>query len=228
MLGPAQQTLHSPKLLDYCEQNDLKYIVGFSSNNVLKPKAARYVFAAEMFFVDAGSKESQRIFGDIAYRAKTWNEDRRIIVKAERLPDGNNKLGKENTRFIVTNLEGTAKELYEDVYCARGDMENRIKEQQLMLFADRTSCHDFTANRLRLLLSSFAYVLMETLRRTALFGTELEKAQCSTIRLKLFKIAALVKESVRRIVFSLASACPFRELWLTVSERLGVISRESG
>lgn len=219
---------YGPKLLDYCERNDLKYIVGFSSNPLLKRMASNYVFASEMFFVEGGSSEPFRIFGDLNYRAKTWSSDRRVIVKAERLLDGENKLGKENTRFIVTNLDGTAKELYEDVYCARGDMENRIKEQQLMLFADRTSCHDFTANRFRLLLSSFSYVLMETMRRTALYGTELAKAQCSTIRLKLFKVAALVKESVRRIVFSLPDAYPFRELWLTVSERLGAISRESG
>jgi len=126
------------------------------------------------------------------------------------------------TRYIVTNLDGTAKELYEDVYCARGDMENRIKEQQLMLFADRTSCHDFCANRFRLFLSSCAYVLMETLRRTALCGTEMAKAQCSTIRLKLFKVAAVVKESVRRLVFSLSEFFPFRELWRRMFSRLSL------
>ena len=125
-------------------------------------------------------------------------------------------LGKENTRYIVTNLEGDAKALYEEVYCARGDMENRIKEQQSMLFADRTSCHSFAANRFRLFLSSCAYVLMETLRRTALCGTSMAKAQCNTIRVKLFKIAAVVTESVRRIVFSMPNLCPMRELWLKV------------
>ena len=99
-------------------------------------------------------------------------------------------------------------------------MENRIKEQQLMLFADRTSCHDFLANRFRLFLSSCAYVLMETIRRTALQGTALANAQCDTIRLKLFKIAAVVTESVRRIVFSLSSGCPFSSLWCRVADRL--------
>jgi hypothetical protein len=108
---------------------------------------------------------------------------------------------------------------YEDVYCARGDMENRIKEQQ-MLFADRTSCHGFVANRFRLFLSSCAYVLMETLRRTALFGTEMAKAQCNTIRVKLFKVAAVVTESIRRIVFSLSKVYPMGDLWLRVYNRL--------
>jgi hypothetical protein len=116
-------------------------------------------------------------------------------VKAERLPDGSNSEGKENTRYIVTNLSGHPQDLYENTYCQRGDMENRIKEQQLMLFADRTSCHEFQANQFRLLLATFAFVLFETLRRLFLVGTVLERAQCDTIRSKLIKIGVCVRES---------------------------------
>jgi hypothetical protein len=209
-----------PKLLRYCDRNGYKYILGIASNAVLKRLSANIVSAAEMFFVDAGSKEAFRLFWEYEYQAKSWNQARKVIVKAERLPDGENFFGKENTRYVVTNLDGTAKELYENIYCARGDMENRIKEQQSMLFADRTSCHGFEANRFRLFLSSCAYVLMETLRRTALCGTELASAQCGTIRLKLFKVAAVVRESVRRIVFSLSSVFPFQALWRRIFSRL--------
>jgi len=138
---------------------------------VLKTLSEKIIFATEMFFVDAGSREPFRLFWEYDYQAKTWSHARKVIVKAERLPDKNDFRDKENTRFIVTNLEGKAKELYENVYCARGDMENRIQEQQLMLFADRTSCHRFEANRFRLFLSCCDYVLMETRRRTALAGT---------------------------------------------------------
>jgi hypothetical protein len=173
-----------------------------------------------LFFKDAGSQESFRMYDEFEYKAGSWKVFRKIIVKAERLPKVGDLDGKENTRYIVTNLEGTPQSLYEDVHCARGDMENRIKEQQLMLFADRTSCHGFTANRFRLFLSSCAYVLLETIRRTALQGTELANAQCDTIRLKLFKIAAVVKESTRRILFSLPSSFPLSALWCRVAERL--------
>ena len=209
-----------PKLLNYCDKNGYKYILGMSSNAVLKRLSENIVSATEMFFVDGGSKEPFRLFWEFEYQAKTWKNAHKVVVKAERLPDGDNFPGKENTRYIVTNIEGVAKELYENIYCARGDMENRIKEQQLWLFADRTSCHSFEANRFRLFLSSCAYVLMETLRRTALCGTKMAKAQCGTIRMKLFKIAAAVSESVRRIIFSLPSGCPVQDIWLGVFDRL--------
>lgn len=221
---------YSVELLDYCERHGFKYILGYSSNAVLKRKTASLVIATKLFFKDADSKESFRMYDTILdYKAGSWHSARKMIVKAERLPDGENLDGKENTRYLVTNLEGSAQYLYEDVYCARGDMENRIKEQQQMLFADRTSCHDFRANRFRLLLSSFSYVLLETMRRTALKGTKLEKAQCSTIRTKLLKIAAVVKESSRRILYELPSSFPLSELWVLVAERLQRLRRcESG
>ena len=137
-----------------------------------------------------------------------------MIVKAEYTAKG------ANPRFVVTNVPGEAQELYEDVYCQRGDMENRIKEQQLDLFADRTSCHRFLANQFRLLLSSAAYVLVQALRRIALSGTELATAQVGTLRLKLFKVAARVVLSARRVVFHLASSYPYQELFRAVFDRL--------
>ena len=187
---------------------------------MLKRLSKNVVIASKLFFKDAGSQESFRLFEEHCYQTGSWDYARAIIVKAERLPDGSNTDGKENTRYIVTNLLGTPQELYEDVYCARGDMENRIKEQQKWLFADRTSCHDFLANRFRLFVSSAGFVLMETIRRTALCGTSSASAQCGTIREKLFKIAAVVTESTRRILFSLPSNCPVQELWLRVFDRL--------
>ena len=116
----------------------------------------------------------------------------------------------------MVNIPGDPHELYEDVYCQRGEMENRIKEQQLDLFADRTSCHRFVANQFRLLLSSAAYVLVQALRRTALAGTELAQAQVGTIRLKLFKVAARVAVTVRRVVFHLSSSYPYQEIFRKV------------
>lgn len=158
--------------------------------------------------------EKQRLFGETLYKARSWDRQRRVIMKAERLPQGT------NPRFIVTNLSGEAQSLYDEVYVQRGDMENRIKEQQLMLFADRTSCQDFLANQFRLLLSSFAYVLVESLRRVGLRGTEMAKAQVNTIRLKLFKIAAQVTVSVRRVTFRLASSYPYQALLRSIMRAL--------
>jgi hypothetical protein len=148
------------------------------------------------------------------YAAQTWDRQRRVIVKAEHLQQG------ANTRFIVTNLKGRPQELYDELYCKRGDAENRIKEQQLQLFADRTSCHDFVANQFRVLLSAAAYVLIDTLRREALADTELANAQVGTIRLKLFKIGARITCSIRRIVLHLAGGYPFKELFAFVLARL--------
>jgi hypothetical protein len=178
------------------------------------------VIASKLFFKGGGSQEKVRLYEEYFYQSSSWDYARYIIVKAERLLDGSNVEGKENTRYVVTNMLGTGQELYEDVYCARGDMENRIKEQQKWLFADRTSCHYFLANRFRLFLSSAAYVLMETIRRTVLCGTSLASAQCGTIREKLFKVAAVVTESVRRILFALPSSFPLQSLWLRVYDRL--------
>lgn len=147
----------------------------------------------------------------------TWTRVRRVVGKAEYLGD------KSNPRFVVTSFspeEWEARALYEDLYCARGDMENRIKEQQLDLFADRTSAHTMRANQLRLWFASVAYVLVNLLRHFGLRGTELERAQAGTIRLKLLKVAAIVRVSVRRVVLSLSAAAPVRELFARIAEQL--------
>ena len=139
------------------------------------------------------------------------------MAKAEHLEKG------PNPRFIVTSLpreESEAKELYETIYCARGEMENRIKECQLDLFADRTSTTSLNANQLRLWFASLAYVLMTALRRMALHGTELAKASAGTIRLKLLKLGALVKVSVRRLKIAIASACPMKRVFADAHRRL--------
>ena len=163
---------------------------------------------------------SHRVFGELSYAAGTWDRPRRVIAKAEYLRGGNGALAKANPRYVVTNLAGDARELYEEVYCQRGESENRIKEQQLGLFADRTSCHLFKANQFRVLLAAFAYVLVEHIRRTALVGTELEKAEVGTIRLRLFRVAGLVVKSVRRLVVRLSSGYVWQELFVRVAQRL--------
>ena len=180
------------RLMRWCDRHKVAYIIGLAKNTVLTAKAQSWIDQARQQFQQTGEK--QRVFAQFTYAAGTWDQERRVIVKAEHLKQGS------NTRFIVTNLSGDSQELYDDLYCQRGDMENRIKEQQLYLFADRTSCHEFLSNQFRLMLSSAAYVLVETLRRVGLQGTELACAQVSTIRLKLLKIGARVCYSVRRIV----------------------------
>ena len=201
------------KLMRWCERNGVFYVLGLARNKVLEALAAPFMAAAETQF--QAVHEKVRNFHEVTYAAGTWDHARRVIVKAERLPEG------PNVRFVVTNLTAPPPaEVYDPLYTARGDMENRIKEQQLALFADRTSCHAFLANQFRVLLSAAAYVLVETLRRTALPGTELEAAQAGTIRLKLLKVAARVVTSVRRVVFHLSSAYPLAGLLRRVLARL--------
>jgi hypothetical protein len=155
--------------------------------------------------------KSARRFKDFTWSTlKSWSRERRVIAKAEWTK------GEENPRFIVTRLtQGDGRHLYEDVYCARGEMENRIKECQIDLFADRTSTATMAANQLRLWFASMAYVLIEATRRLALQATDLADATCDTIRRKLFKIGALVTISVRRIKFAMASACPYKAVVAT-------------
>jgi hypothetical protein len=152
-------------MLRWCDKHNVGYITGIGSNNrLLKASVDLRTKAAEEF---ERTQEKQKLFGEFEYAAKTWKANRKIIVKAEHTSKG------ANPRFTVTNLSGAPQMLYEEVYCGRGDMENRIKEQQLDLFADRTSCHNWWPNQFRLLLSGCAYVLISELRRTALKGTAL-------------------------------------------------------
>ena len=198
--------------LSWCERNDVSYIVGYTRNKRLEAIIARSLQETMERFQK--TQEKQRDFMDFYYGAMSWSQQRHIIAKLEVTDKG------PNPRFIVTNLPGNAQELYDTIYCARGDMENRIKEQQLGLFADRTSAHDWWANQFRLLLSSLAYLLLEGIRRLALKGTELEKAQATTIRLKLLKIGAIIIRNTRRIRFLLSSHYPYQDLFKLVSLRL--------
>ncbi len=199
-------------MLSWCERHDVSYIVGYTRNKVLEKIIADSLKQTQKQYEE--TKEKQRDFMSFYYGAKSWNKQRRIIAKLEVTSKG------PNPRFIVTNLPGDAQSLYDNIYCARGDMENRIKEQQLGLFADRTSAHEWWPNQFRLLLSSMAYILLESIRRTVLKGTELERAQASTIRLKLLKIGAVILRNTRRIRFLLSSHYPYQDLFKTVTTRL--------
>lgn len=200
-------------LLTWCEDNAVGYVVGIAKNKRLK----RMIEAdmAEVALRSEASGRAERAFADLRYGARKWaRQDRRVIAKVEHLPGG------ENPRFIITNLGGEARQLYESDYCARGAMENRIKEQQLDLFADRTSCHEWWPNQWRMLLSGLAYALLETIRRVGLAGTEMATAQCGTIRLRLLKIGAVLVRNTRRVRFLLASAYPNQRLFFAVARRL--------
>lgn len=200
------------KLMRWCDRHGVGYVIGLARNKVLEKMAEPFMLLAKQQYEQ--TKQKQRIFTTFDYAAGTWDRARRVIHKAEHNSQG------DNPRFIVTNQGGEPQVLYDRVYCARGEMENRIKEQQLGLFAGRTSCHAFAANQFRLLLSSFAYTLIETLRRTALAGTELARAQATTIRTKLLKIGAVVTTSFRRIVLRLSSAYPLKDLFEQAARRL--------
>jgi hypothetical protein len=243
-------------LMAWCEQNDIDYLFGLAKNTRLIAEiAAELAEAAEE---NQKSGKPARRFKDFQYRThKSWTRERRVVGKAEWMipstaeskstpkPGKKSKKsimagdldlttleGRANPRFVVTSLsvdQHQARELYEKLYCARGEMENRIKECQLDLFADRTSTHTMRANQLRLWLSSMAYVLVSALRRIALAATRLADATCGTIRLKLFKIGAQVRISVRisvrRIKFSMASAFPYTDVFRTAWAALDSAAR---
>jgi hypothetical protein len=197
------------ELMAWCEARGVDYVLGLAKNPRLCKRIGLQQYEAQRAYEASG--HAARVFTEFRYRTlDTWSRERRVIAKAEYLEKG------ANPRFIVTSLPGRelhSRELYEDLYCARGDMENRIKEQQLDLFADRTSAQTMRANQLRLWFSSFAYVLMSALRRVALRGTRMAKATCGTIRLKLLKVGAQIQLSVRRFVIHFASACPYQDVF---------------
>jgi hypothetical protein len=201
------------KLMAWCERAGLYYIFGLAQNPRLKKQIAPEMAQAEQQYVQ--TQAPARVFTEFLYATQdSWSRPRRVIAKAEHLDKG------ANPRFVVTSLSAeqmAAQELYEKGYCARGDCpENRIKEQQLDLFADRTSTGKMWSNQLRLYFSSLAYVLLQTLRRVALAGTELAQAQCGTIRLKLLKIGAQVRVTVRKIWISLSGGYPHAALFARV------------
>ncbi|HYN51500.1 MAG TPA: IS1380 family transposase [Thermoleophilaceae bacterium] len=203
-------------VMAWCEANGVEYVLGLARNARLQRAIGGPLHEAKERCEASG--EAVRSFVELDYRTKkTWSCTRRVVAKAEVLP------GKANPRFVVTSLAAdrcAAQELYETIYCARGDMENRIKEQQLALFADRTSTATMRANQLRLWFSSMAYVLIAHLRRSGLADTALARAQAGTIRLRLFKIAAIVRVSARRIAISFSSAYPLQPLFAAVLAQL--------
>lgn len=203
-------------LMKWCEENQVDYVLGKARNQRLVRAIGGELEQARQERERTG--QSARVYKDFTYRTKkSWSRARRVIGKAEYLGKG------ANPRFVVTSLsaaEFDARQVYEEQYCGRGDMENRIKEQQLCLFADRTSTSLMKANQLRLWFSSIAYVLMNEFRIKALKGTEMVKAQCSTIRLKLLKIGAVVRVSLRRVVISLAECYPYQQLFRQVYQNL--------
>ena len=200
------------KMLRWCDRHEVGYIVGLPKNKRLNRLTASLQEEAAACFAATGHKI--RWVTDLQYGARSWDRERRVIAKIEYSIHG------VNPRYVVTNLKGDAKQLYDKLYCARGDMENRIKENQLDMFGDRTSCQRWWPNQFRLLLSSLAYTLIEAIRRIALKGTELANAYVGTIRLKLFKIGAVILKNTRRIRFLLASGCPYQELYFLVAHRL--------
>lgn len=203
-------------ILAWCETSRVDYVVGLARNARLQAELEpALALAREKACLCGGAA---RVYHEFDYKTQnSWSRSRRVVAKAERLGD------KDNPRFIVTSLAGEAAELYEKVYCARGEMENRIKEQQQDLFGDRLSSAGFKANQLRLWLSAFAYALVERLRAFALKGTELARASVGTIRLKLFKLAARVETSTRRVRVRLSEVCPARALFAHVWARLRLL-----
>jgi len=199
------------ELMSWCEQNSVDYVLGLARNRRLEAMLSEAWAAAQQRYEATG--QPTRVFRELRYQTReTWTCERRVVGKAEHLSQG------ANPRFVVTSLvreSWEARALYEDLYCQRGEMENRLKEQ-FQLFADRTSTHWLWSNQLRLYLSAFAYVLLDTLRRVGLQGTELAQAEVQTIRLRLLKIGAVVRVSTRKIWVSWASAHPVARVFAHV------------
>ncbi len=205
-------------IMSWCEARKIEYVFGFAKNERLKAIIAEELKRAQQQYEE--TKQASRVFKDFRYQTwESWARERRVVAKAEHLDKGS------NPRFIVTSIameKIDAQTLYERLYCERGDMENRIKEQQLCLFADRTSAGKMRANQIRLYFSSVAYILMQALRRLGLKGTQMATAQCNTIRLKLLKVGAQVKITVRKIWVSLAGGYPYADLFYQVLKNIQV------
>jgi hypothetical protein len=204
------------RLLHWCERADVGYIIGLARNARLHAA----VKLAEASLADSykASGTKQRLIGEFSYAAKSWSRERRVITRLEYGNQGT------NPRFIVTNLQGDPIQLYDQLYCQRGEAENRIKEAQLDLFGTRASCSRFIANQFRLLLAALAYTLMQRLRALALHATELERASAATLRVRLLKIGAAILRNTRRVRVMLASHHPLRELFATAAARLAALS----
>lgn len=201
-----------PQALRRLERWGVDYVIGLQKNSALLQRVA----LAELYLADAykDSGTKQRLIGEFSYGAKTWGRERRVVARLEHDARG------ANPRFIVTSLSGHAEVLYERLYCARGEAENRIKEAQLDLFGRRASCHKYHANQLRLLLAALAYTLMVHLRRLALQGTELAQACTATVRTRLLKIGAAIVRNTRRVRLFLASHHPLQHVFEAAARAL--------
>ncbi len=193
------------RVINWCERAGVNYIIGLARNPRLEAMVEFAQLALKDDYERTGHK--QRLIDEFGYAAQSWPHERRVITRLEWGEQGH------NPRFIVTNLDGDAAALYDDLYCQRGEAENRIKEAQVGLFATRTSCHVFAANQLRMLLAALGYVLIERLRALALQGTELATAQVDTLRIRLLKVAAVITRNTRRIRLYLASSWPSAEIF---------------
>lgn len=200
------------RIINYCERADVNYIVGLARNARLQAITELVELAMQDAFEDTGVK--QREVGEFMYAAQSWAKERRVITRLEYGEQGN------NPRYVVTNLKGDAPALYDDLYCQRGEAENRIKEAQVGLFATRTSCQQFQSNQLRMLLAALGYVLIERLRTLALKGTRLATTQVDTLRIKLLKLAAVVTRNTRRIRLYLASNWPSADVYAHAMRQL--------
>ena len=200
------------RLIRWCERNDVGYVIGMARNARLHRIVAQWEARLERQHAKTGLK--QRWIGEFGYGAQSWDRERRIVTRLEFGSQGN------NPRFVVTNLDSPAEELYDGLYCQRGEAENRIKETQLDLFGTRASCHKFLSNWLRILFSALAYTLMQRLREIALADTELATATAATIRVKLLKIGAAIIRNTRRIRILLASHHPLREIYFIAANAL--------
>jgi len=209
----------SPAILDYLELERVEYLVGFAGNPALEAQIEPLMRAARVLSQVSGKTET--LFADLRYQTQTWAKPRRLIVKAEVVcyPD---RAARDNDRYVVTNLTLKPARVYA-IYRGRGDMENRIKELHHGLEVDRTSCTSFLANQFRVLLTAAAYLLMQELRLRAA-ATELAAAQVSTLRERLFKLAAWVDRSVRRIVIHLPLSYPWAPSWRAIAAAVGATS----
>lgn len=194
------------RLIRWCERRGVGYVIGVARNARLHAHVAAWEQELETAFVRDGIK--QRVIREFRYAADSWNVERRVVTRLEYGAQGT------NPRFVVTNLDAPAADLYDRLYCQRGEAENRIKEAQLDLFGTRASCHKFLANWLRLMFAALAYTLMRRLREIALAGTDLARATAGTIRVKLLKIGAAILRNTRRVRIMLASHHPLRAVFL--------------
>lgn len=209
----------APEVFEFLEAERLEYVVGMAKNSVLERLAKPYLEEVRAWLEERG-EQIQR-YGECRYRAGKWKRDRRVVIKAE-ITYFPGREPKDNPRFVVTNLKGSPQRIYQEVYCARGDAENRIKELKYGLEIDRTSCTDFLANQLRVLMTAAAYVLMQELRLRAR-GTGCARAQVTTLRLRLLKVGAWIEASVRRIVLHLPISTPYADDWRRIARSVGAV-----